>query len=344
MADSRKPRRRTNVRPLEHRATRSSRDLKKKTAVERRARFAKRHEQSHASSVTVPQKPATHPVERKSGAERAQRGTLARRFIVLGIVVATLALLSFVLVLVLSYTPAFTITTVEAPETEHIASEQIIRLAGIKEGTTLLGLNEATTADNLHKNPWVGSVSFEREFPSTLKIDVQERMVDTVAVMSSGNIAWSISADNVWIEPVPLGIKDGQTVFDAALVKARELGALLVTDLPSGVNPVAGAAVGDEAISAITSYRQQFSQDFMAQVVAFSAPSLDGIMCTLSNGVEVALGAPNNIDSKEQVIKAILAEHEGKVTYVNVRTYSKPSYRLVESDNVGPGSGATASE
>ena len=50
------------------------------------------------------------------------------------------------------------------------------------------------------------------------------------------------------------------------------------------------------------------------------------------------------MDSKESVIKEILSKYAGKLTYINVRVPSKPSYRMVSSDSVGQGSGTSGQD
>ena len=59
--------------------------------------------------------------------------------------------------------------------------------------------------------------------------------------------------------------------------------------------------------------------------------------------VEVSLGAPTDIEAKETTVGAILAAHENKVTYINVRVPSSPTYRAIASDDVQAGTGATGS-
>ena len=41
------------------------------------------------------------------------------------------------------------------------------------------------------------------------------------------------------------------------------------------------------------------------------------------------------------MLAQILEKYQGKLTYVNVRVPTRPAYRLVDSDDVGQGSGVT---
>ena len=147
--------------------------------------------------------------------------------------------------------------------------------------------------------------------------------------------------DNVWIEPVNLTMKDGQSANDVALSLAQQMGALLVYDVPTSVSPSAGSASTDEVLKAVNAYREQFSEDLSSQIVSFSAPSVESISCLLKSGVEVSLGSPVSIDVKEAVITEVLAKHPNQVTYINVRVPSQPSYRKLGTESVAPGTGVT---
>ena len=258
------------------------------------------------------------------------------------VIVAVLLVATLVGFIVLSNTPAFTIASIDAEDTEHLTAENIAKLADVSEGTTLLNIDESAITDNLKRNPWVGEVSFVREFPDRLKIVVTERRVDSLVKMSTGSVCWCLGNDNVWIEPVNLTTKDGQSANDVALALAQDMNALLIYDVPTSITPSAGSPSTDEVLKAVNAYREQFSSDLSSQIVSFSAPSVESISCLLKSGVEVSLGAPNNIDIKESVITEVLEKHPNQVTYINVRVPSQPSYRKVGISSVSSGTGVTS--
>lgn len=159
--------------------------------------------------------------------------------------------------------------------------------------------------------------------------------------MSTGSVCWCLGDDDVWIEPINLTVLDGQSANDVALALAQDMGAVLITDVPTAMSPSAGEAATDEVLKAITQYREQFSKEFADSIVRFSASSVESISCTLKSGVEVSLGAPNNIDIKEEVVKQILEKHPNQVTYINVRVPAQPSYRKLGVETVSEGTGVT---
>ncbi len=264
-----------------------------------------------------------------------------RALIVTLVLLAILLVIALVGFIVLANTPAFTISSIDAVDTEHLTAENIAKLASIEEGTTLLTIDERLVTENLQRNPWVGSVSYTREFPDRLRIEVTERRVDCLVKMSTGSVCWCLGDDNVWIEPINLTVQDGQSADDVALSLARDMGAILVTEVPTSMSPSAGSAASDEVLKAVSLYREQFSDELSSQIVKFSAASVESLSCTLSSGVEVSLGSPSNIELKETVLLQILEQHPNQITYINVRIPSQPSYRKLGVDAVVPGSGIT---
>ena len=87
---------------------------------------------------------------------------------------------------------------------------------------------------------------------------------------------------------------------------------------------------------------EELSEELWSQVVSVSAPSVEALSCILGTGVEVSFGSPNNIESKEIVVQQLLAKYPNRITYINVRVPSNPSYRMLESESVQEGTGAVS--
>lgn len=295
-------------------------------------------------SVLHPQRASRPQSGREAREARARQVRTADAMGIVMRVVVAVAIVAAVLgvaFLVLSNTSTFQITSIDAVASDHVSADDIQKLAKVEEGTTLLNVDTNAITQNLMKNPWVESVSVEREFPDKLKISVTERTVEAVVVMSSRSVAWYLGEGEVWLEPVNLDVSDEQSADDVALEKATSVGAILITGVPATVDPVAGSKATDEVIAAVRSYLDGFSSDFASQIVSFTASSEASISCVLSSGVEVSLGSPTDISSKEEVVKSLLAEYPDELTYINVRVPSSPSYRRIDSTNVTAGTGAT---
>ncbi len=235
---------------------------------------------------------------------------------------------------ILAQTPLFTITSIETDGSEHITAEEVARLASLPEGTTLLSVDTAQIKENVMRNPWVASVHISRNFPDKLSIDIQEREIGYVVVISGSGVCWYLGSDGVWIEPVATSEVEGQSTTEAAQEIATELGCILISDAPSDTEPVAGEAVDDEVVSAVLDYMNSLPEELSSQITQFTASSEASLTCALSNGVTILLGEATSISSKATVILTLLEEYADQITYINVRTPSNPSFRRVDSENV----------
>lgn len=254
-----------------------------------------------------------------------------------------LLLIAALTLTILSHSSIFTITSIVTTDSAHMTADDIARLIELKEGATLLNLDESAIEKSVKRNPWVASVSVRRIVPDKLQVSVQERSLGAVVSMGSGGIAWLLGDDGYWIEPTRIETGERESFNEAALKRAQELGVMLISDVPATVTPVAGTPTTDSSIAAVSSFREQLSPGFLERVVSFVAPSEDDISCVMSNGVEVSLGSPTNVATKESVAERILSEFEGQITYINVRAPSHPTYRRVNSTYVREGTGATGS-
>lgn len=292
--------------------------------------------------ATTPRSPRSKPLVSDVGAERKKPQVDVLK-LVMNIIVAVLAVavLATGTLLVLRNVSAFGIEKLEAASTEHLTSDDIARLANIGTGTTLLNVDDAAVREGLARNPWVGRVDIERNFPDTLTLRVHERKVTMIVMMGSSGIGWYVGEGNVWVQPVAVSAAGGRSVNEVALSMALEEGALLVTDVPSSLEPEAGTVVTDETLNAILAYLDELPQELSDRIVSFSAASPDALSCMLESGIEVSLGSATDIATKGSIVMRLIEEHPGELTYINVRTPSNPSYRSISSSTVQPGTGTS---
>lgn len=286
--------------------------------------------------------PDTTLIGRSSGRNSRQRATGALRIIAIvsGSLLVVLIIFGLVVAL-LSNTSMFSVRQVDAYDTEHLSAENIAKLADIEDGTTLLNVDVSKIEQQLKKNPWVGSVNVHRVYPDTLRLEVHERVPAYYVVIGTGGNGWLMGDDGVWIEPLQVEEHTGHDASDTALKQAESMGLMLISDVPASVSPKPGTPSTDACIESVMAFRNQLTAKFKDQIVSYAAPSEDDIACTLDNGIEISMGSPSNIDSKEMVAQGILDEYAGQVIYINVRIPSRPTYRRVNSKYVDMGSGAT---
>lgn len=279
--------------------------------------------------------------------------------------VAGVVAVILVVALIIFNSGLFAATDVWIQGSEHVTKDAAEQLIDLPEGTTLFSIDEDAISQRLMQNPWVSGVEVERVFPHTLIIKPRERAVEAVVYISADDIAWAIGDDGCWIAPISLAVAEGdsepsadaqdagdaaddagdaaddaaasdadqaasdagsQAGLEAAQAAASELGALLFTDVSSGVSPVSGKPVESDVILAGLEYAKGFSPEFIGQIKFISLPSEEAIAANLTSGVEVALGAPDNIKTKEQVVTKLLEQEQG-VTYIDVRVPNSYTFR-----------------
>ena len=303
-----------------------------------------------------PSKPAKAPRRALpfAGALRAVTGFLAGLLGRLPGKVAALALGGAAVVAIVAvfviHSPLFAATDVRINGSEHVPQSTAEQLIEVPSGTTLLNVDAGRIASALLEDPWVSSVDIEREFPHTLIITPHERRVSAIVYITTDDVAWALGDDGCWIAPVSLSVTvdaEGNVIaeagdtgeggalsegakqlsgLDAARVLARQDGALLFTDVPADVAPSSGQEASSEIVQAGLAYATRFSSDFIAQVDHISLSSVDAVTAYLTSGVEVALGAPEDIEDKELIVTRLLEQQQG-VTYVNVRTPDAYTFR-----------------
>lgn len=290
----------------------------------------------------TPSAAAGRPANPRERRQRHQRGQALR--VALGVLggLLAVALVAVVVLFALRDSSAFEIASVEVEPTEHVSATDIQNLAQVPVGSTLLNVDTASLESALRRNPWVASVSFERVFPHTLKITITEQGIDALVVMSSGSVGWYLGDAGVWIQPAKIEAAEGQSTDDAALALALSEGCLLITDVPSTVDPVAGSTATDDVLAAVDTFRSGFTQDFASQVVCYFAPSVDDISCMLQSGVQISLGSATNVSEKETLARGLLEKYPDSAVSINVRVITNPSVKPVDSAYVQSGTGVSA--
>lgn len=243
-------------------------------------------------------------------------------------IIAALVVVALVVYLVLCQMPVFVIGSINAEATQHVSAETIVKLASVEEGTTLLNVDVDQINANVKRNPWVESVSVNREFPDTLSISVQEKEVGAIVVIGAGASVWALSSDGIWIEPIQLDT-NGVDVVSAALTRAQELDCLLISDVPASVDPVQGSATTDASILAVLSFQAELPSDITDQARVYYAASEGSISLVLDSGLEISLGSAEDINSKSLALSEIMNTYPNQLTYINVRVATKPTYRKV---------------
>lgn len=291
------------------------------------------------AAPSEPRRPVRKPVAPKLPSVKISRNVI---FLLLGV-----CLLLAAGGAVLINSSLFDASEIVVQGSDHLPKKVAEQLIEVPKNTTLFNVDEQKIAESLQANPWIEGVDVKREFPHRLVVTPRERVAKVIVYIPADDVAWAVSEKGVWIAPVsliagvsaegkPVGpdpktgqLPEGATMLeglDAALAAAKMAHALLLTDAPSDVNPKGGKEVTSKVVLAGLEYAKGFSVKFLEQIKDLSIPSVEAISANLNNGVEVSLGAADNIAEKERVVMGLL-EKESGVTYVNVRKPGAYTFR-----------------
>ena len=107
---------------------------------------------------------------RKIEAEKKRRRQ--KRRLISSVVLAVVAIVCFIL----SFTPIFTVDSIEVKGNTHYSAEEIISMGHAVPGKNLIyKADKAVIQKYLEQNPYIKSAEVQRKFPSTIVISVKER-------------------------------------------------------------------------------------------------------------------------------------------------------------------------
>ena len=145
--------------------------------------------------------------------ERIQAFGIVRLILISVISVAVLVGISAVVIVNSSL---FAVVDVVVEGSDHIPRQTAEQLVDLPEGATLLNVDEDQIASRLLENPWVESVSIEREFPHTITVKPVERDVAAIAYIVADDVAWAIGDNDAWIAPLSVAVQQDSAADDEA--------------------------------------------------------------------------------------------------------------------------------
>jgi cell division protein FtsQ len=246
--------------------------------------------------------------ERRDDRDKRKR-KVARRHAV-GPVLAVLAVVGAVWGLVaLWQAPIFTVNRVDVIGTQHLSRSDVLRLAAVPDGATLLRLPGGEISSRIEASPWVAQVHLSRRFPHGLAVIVVERV--PVAMVDAGGAGqWLVSGDGHWM----------------ARRSTEPTGALVpIRDTPS-LAPQPGAVTNSAELKNALLVATGISQQTRRRLQYISAVTVEKTMLVLKNQVQIFVGSADDIAKKDLIANSILANNKN-VVYVNVRVPASTTFR-----------------
>ena len=203
----------------------------------------------------------------------------------------------------------FKITSVEVVGNTHVTSAAILALAKVPGDATLIRFPADAVAERVSTDPWVGSVTVSRVFPSGMRIRVTERV--PVAIVDAGSSMWLVDRTGMVIAK--------PSTTDSGTVP-------LIRDVP-GLDLRAGRRTISEPLLNAVAVLAGIGRQLASMVKAVSAPSVDGATLITLDRVEIVVGQAVDLATKDELARRILSEQKGKVVSIDVRVIDRPTWR-----------------
>lgn len=246
--------------------------------------------------------------------ERRQRAIARRRILVGGVALLVLALLVWGLV-ALAKAPIFSITSTEVTGATHLTKAAVIQRAKVPANATLIRLPSREIRAALLSDPWIADVKLVRQYPHTLELRITERT--PVAIVDAGGTSlWLVDQNGYWIAR-----RTADTT--ATLPSIRDV---------EGLIPKAGERSGSVELQNALAVVNGIGPELRRLVRTVSAPSVDRTTLILPRGVQALVGSSEDIATKDERIRGILAEHKN-VVFVNVRVVNRPTWRGLDTND-----------
>lgn len=183
--------------------------------------------------------------------------------------------------LVLYFTPVMSARSVVVVGTGAVSREEVVDVAEVAPGTPLLQINTDAVADRVAGIRRVASARVQREYPSTLRITILERVPVVVKDFGDGPHLFDRDGVDFATAPPPPGL------------------AYIDVESPGPTDPPTRAAL--EVMTALR-------PEVVAQVSRVAAPSVASITLTLTDGRTVVWGTTDRTEEKAEKLAALLTQ------------------------------------
>ncbi|OBK72219.1 cell division protein FtsQ/DivIB [Mycobacterium sp. 1274761.0] len=247
----------------------------------RREREARRAAQARAVAIEQARREAKRRVQGKSTDDSKIPARGKVRGLKMLVWTVLLVVLFVGLGLLLYFTPIMAVRNVVITGVGAVTQEEITTAAAVQQGTPLLQVNTDDVAERVATIRRIASARVQREYPSTLRITVVERVPVVVKDYPDGPHLFDRDGVDFAIGPPPANLP------------------YLEAD-----NPGPGDAPTKAALEVMTA----LPPDVAGQVARVSAPSVAGVILTLADGREVVWGTTDRTEEKAQKLAALLTQ------------------------------------
>ena len=245
----------------------------------RRERAERRAVQQRAIAIEEARREAHRRVRSESAETPRRLGERAVRGLRAAIWLVALAFAGLALGLLLYFTPVMSARGVVVTGIGAVSREEVIDAAQVRLGTPLLQIDTGAVADRVAGIRRVASARVQREYPSTLRITVMERVPIVVKDFPDGPHLFDRDGVDFATAPPPPGLP------------------YIDVEDPGPADPATQAA-----LEVMTALRPEVA----AQVSRVAAPTLASVTLTLTDGRTVVWGTTDRTPEKAEKLAALL--------------------------------------
>ncbi|MHB1476645.1 MAG: cell division protein FtsQ/DivIB [Coriobacteriia bacterium] len=250
---------------------------------------------------------------RKQSAKQAERARLQaerKRALLLrvGLIVGALALIWGAWA-ALTNSGLFAIERVTVEGANELSVDEVVAVAAIEPGATLLGIDEDGVVERLESLAWIESADLVRRYPSTALLQIEER--ERFVMLDLGNTFWALD-------------RTGRVLGES--VPATATPVPLIRDVPVFV-PVAGEIVTPDEVKNAISVLAGISPELRSSVKTLSSPSAEETSLITDASVEIMIGRAEQLSEKSALALEIMAEQGSAVVFIDVRSLERPVSR-----------------
>ncbi|BBX08496.1 cell division protein FtsQ/DivIB [Mycolicibacterium aichiense] len=252
---------------------------------ERRERAERRAAQLRATAIEEARREAKRRVRGEATEAPKPVGKRTVRGLRLFVWLIVLAIISVGLGLILYFTPVMSARSLVITGIGAVTREEVVDAAKVQLGTPLLQINTDQVADRVAGIRRVASARVQREYPSTLRITIVERIPVVVKDYPDGPHLFDKDGVDFATAPPPPGLP------------------YIDVDNPGPSDPPTRAAL--EVMTALR-------PEVVGQVSRVAAPSVASVTLTLTDGRTVVWGTTDRTEEKAEKLAALLTQ-PGKV-------------------------------
>ena len=247
----------------------------------RREREERRAAQTRAMAIEEARREAKRRVRSQHVEAPKQLGRGTVRGLRLLVWLIVLSVVAVGLGLILYFTPLMSARSLVVTGVGAVTRDEVIDAAKVQLGTPLLQINTDTVADRVAEIRRVASARVQREYPSTLRITIVERVPIVVKDYPDGPHLFDKDGVDFATAPPPPGL------------------AYIDVDHPGPTDAPTRAAL--EVMTAL-------SPEVVGQVSRVAAPSVASVTLTLTDGRTVVWGTTDRTAEKAEKLAALLTQ------------------------------------